>query len=353
MGSKIATLPCPKCSRPNPVEARICGCGHWFLRDTAPPAEQKKFPALNVLMPELLAEPSNRTVSHRAQDQPVRGRPRSAPEMESPEKATALVTEQRSEPITKPETQAASPTIVSSRSAEERGLPVYREITAPGFGDGSSRRRWPVFLSVGAVISAVVAGAFWSGVIGPQATQPSNNFAAVPVAVNEQKEDDRAEEQPAVADVEPETEDVAVQPENTVKDDVRLSASEKDPVPTSKTGQIRPIENTAASANTGDETVELVPIPAAPEKNETQPQPKAANKAVPVARCNDGTYSYRSSRGEVCGQRGGVAEMLGSGGSKKDPAPRENRTYILGPRGGCYYLGKTGSKVYVDKKFCN
>jgi len=29
------------------------------------------------------------------------------------------------------------------------------------------------------------------------------------------------------------------------------------------------------------------------------------------------------------------------------------RTYVKGPRGGCYYLNTSGSKVYVDKKFCS
>jgi hypothetical protein len=39
------------------------------------------------------------------------------------------------------------------------------------------------------------------------------------------------------------------------------------------------------------------------------------------------------------------------------PAPSENktgRTYHLGPRGGCYYLNSSGSKVYVkDKSLCS
>lgn len=41
----------------------------------------------------------------------------------------------------------------------------------------------------------------------------------------------------------------------------------------------------------------------------------------------------------------------------KDPPPATNsslkRTYILGPRGGCYYVGESGSKVYLkDKSLC-
>jgi len=30
-----------------------------------------------------------------------------------------------------------------------------------------------------------------------------------------------------------------------------------------------------------------------------------------------------------------------------------SRTYLTGPRGGCYYLGGSGRKVYVDHAYCN
>ena len=29
------------------------------------------------------------------------------------------------------------------------------------------------------------------------------------------------------------------------------------------------------------------------------------------------------------------------------------RTYITGPRGGCYYINDNGNKVYVDHSFCH
>ena len=35
------------------------------------------------------------------------------------------------------------------------------------------------------------------------------------------------------------------------------------------------------------------------------------------------------------------------------PAPSGTRTYLKGSKGGCYYLGTNGAKVYVDHKFCN
>lgn len=36
----------------------------------------------------------------------------------------------------------------------------------------------------------------------------------------------------------------------------------------------------------------------------------------------------------------------------KQAAPRQSRTYITGPRGGCYYISAGGSKVYVDRSYC-
>jgi hypothetical protein len=32
---------------------------------------------------------------------------------------------------------------------------------------------------------------------------------------------------------------------------------------------------------------------------------------------------------------------------------KANRKYLLGAKGGCYYLNSAGNKAYVDKEFCN
>ncbi len=37
----------------------------------------------------------------------------------------------------------------------------------------------------------------------------------------------------------------------------------------------------------------------------------------------------------------------------KPNSSTSGRTYQKGPRGGCYYLNSSGSKVYVDPKFCS
>ena len=33
--------------------------------------------------------------------------------------------------------------------------------------------------------------------------------------------------------------------------------------------------------------------------------------------------------------------------------PAARKTYIRGPRGGCYYVSGSGGKVYVDRSMCN
>lgn len=36
------------------------------------------------------------------------------------------------------------------------------------------------------------------------------------------------------------------------------------------------------------------------------------------------------------------------------PTPTKNeRRYIRGPRGGCYYINKNGNKTYVDRSLCD
>lgn len=100
------------------------------------------------------------------------------------------------------------------------------------------------------------------------------------------------------------------------------------------------------------------------EKAATANTVETANTAVATARCADGTFSYRKTRSGTCSHRGGVAEWLD--GSKASTKPAEvkqaksevplsngERKFILGSRGGCYYLGPTGNKNYVDKSFCN
>lgn len=72
----------------------------------------------------------------------------------------------------------------------------------------------------------------------------------------------------------------------------------------------------------------------------------------PLARCADGTFSYSASREAACSQRGGVSEWIADG-KPIQKAERGNVAYILGPRGGCYYLNTANQKIYVEKQYCN
>lgn len=44
--------------------------------------------------------------------------------------------------------------------------------------------------------------------------------------------------------------------------------------------------------------------------------------------------------------------MPGAAGLKPVIDLAQARTYILGPRGGCYYINRNGNRTYVDRSFC-
>lgn len=71
----------------------------------------------------------------------------------------------------------------------------------------------------------------------------------------------------------------------------------------------------------------------------------------PIARCADGTYSFSASKAAACAGRGGVSDWMADG-KPATTTPAKQAAYVLGPRGGCYYLDSSNKKVYVEKKFC-
>jgi ketosteroid isomerase-like protein len=84
---------------------------------------------------------------------------------------------------------------------------------------------------------------------------------------------------------------------------------------------------------------------------------------------NTGTFIKRSGKWQVVAWQSTVVqkppETKASSETKSESAQAVSlvsstaksssagRTYVKGPRGGCYYLNSSGSKVYVDKSFCN
>lgn len=78
---------------------------------------------------------------------------------------------------------------------------------------------------------------------------------------------------------------------------------------------------------------------------------KPASGRKPLARCADGTYSFSASKAAACSGRGGVREWIADSKAASN-APARQSTYVLGPRGGCYYLNSSNTKVYVEAKYC-
>lgn len=71
-----------------------------------------------------------------------------------------------------------------------------------------------------------------------------------------------------------------------------------------------------------------------------------------TARCGDGTLSYSVSRSGACSNHGGVASWLNGSNSTIKPDISGKKTYVLGSRGGCYYINSNGKKTYVDQSLC-
>jgi ketosteroid isomerase-like protein len=74
---------------------------------------------------------------------------------------------------------------------------------------------------------------------------------------------------------------------------------------------------------------------------------------------NTGTFVRRNGRWQVVAwQSTSIPNKAENEATKltvsrpKDPAATE-RKYVLGPRGGCYYLSESGRKIYVDRSNCN
>ena len=107
-----------------------------------------------------------------------------------------------------------------------------------------------------------------------------------------------------------------------------------------------PPSNTTAANGTGNEAQQLER-----EAKVGAYVVEKPNGRKPLARCADGTYSYSASKSAACAGRGGVGEWIGEG--KAAPTtPARQAAYVLGPRGGCYYLDGSSKKIYVEKKYC-
>lgn len=63
--------------------------------------------------------------------------------------------------------------------------------------------------------------------------------------------------------------------------------------------------------------------------------------------------SARTSSGSAKGPSSSALGLLGNGSAgHARPSTAAERVYIRGPRGGCYYINRSGNKTYVDRSLC-
>ncbi len=72
-----------------------------------------------------------------------------------------------------------------------------------------------------------------------------------------------------------------------------------------------------------------------------------ANATPSEGKASTISYSYGSASKGSGNKTSGAKKTTGS------RKPASGRVYHTGPRGGCYYYTAGGSKVYVDRSYCN
>lgn len=331
MSSNLAALPCPKCRQPNPVEAASCKCGHRFFTDPID-ADEYSFPPIQVALPELQL-----TARTTAASAPAK--------ISEPPPPTASPERPLSEAL-----QPKQP-IDIRRASSIHAAPVYRELSILAESQPERLPKWRLLVPAGAIAAALAIAGVWSGYFGaiesvfgvssdkvPVAEQPSASVDDGSAVVAAEEADTTASENSSSSVDEQMRSDMP----GTIVDEGRGSVR-RDSLGSPRTSAPRtfaPADGNALAERSASAT-------------ETAPaEPRAsANRAAPVALCGDGTYSYSKS-GDPCAQRGGVAERFTPGRPVTEVTPPEARTYILGPRGGCYYLNSSGRKVYVNKELC-
>lgn len=355
-------LPCPQCHRPASIDARSCSCGYLFVADHTPQIKAK-LPDLKRIVPELTS--TVRKFPQRPQTN------ENASAADDPVKETVVfsipeIAEER----------AVTPSSVSyedSRDDEILGLNGLTTVVSEAEEDRPVVvRRGFRFALAGAALAGVIA--VLGGISAYQNGGSPNLFlkqASVETAPSEsapisEPVVSNGETPPAVqssADVvadEPQPVDQTINSADseTRQENVKQEIAEGDKVVEERRAPEEP--NSASN----------LPVPESVEKEKRSGTETTTNSAVATAKCADGTFSYRKTRSGACAYRGGVAEWLdgkndgsSSLGSQTNKQPVKTQTaekpveagrkFVLGSRGGCYYLGPTGNKNYVDKSFCN
>ncbi len=337
MNINLTALPCPKCKKPNPIEARICACGHWFIKRNA--VQSRPFTG----RPDLLAELKLERPRFKKLEVPAAATVQPDIPPETPAVATPQVDGSSETPST--------PTIVPKTETADIG-----DFLASVVESTPRRNRTRIVLPMAATFCLLILAAAWNGFFGvisvssieaPAAqTVPEPVFA--PVGQNAASESARPEAADGLIAETP------ANPQEESLSEIRtlIPSLPKETEAAAEHRDVTPKLANSNAATPSPSSDEPETKPAEPAEVETVPK-----RAAPLAVCGDGTYSYGSSRGEMCAQRGGVSQWLNGAKAAQNPTsakpPVGNRSYVLGPRGGCYYLGASGKKVYVDKGLCS
>lgn len=304
-------LPCPKCRKLCPIEARICTCGHWFVQPKVR-SDESLLPVLrldnvedNALYERLLPGPSRRA-------------------------AVSLEGHRR----TRGMRFVRIALVVLGLGVLGSGL-VYWGGTLNGSRDAKNAKTLTSAAPSSPDACCPPSVGETGDVVGTGNAIPSSDSNRPSVVVSKPK---------AAADVGPE--------DAAVSDRENVPKKTQDEIVTSGT-TIASTDSKQARINPANQTPDAKVT--SPPISESKPN---SNSGRPVARCADGSFSYSRNQGTVCLYRGGVTTWLDPAKQSEKTVAANNassgqRIYQLGPQGGCFYISSTGSKTYVDKSRCN
>lgn len=337
--SKLFGIPCPTCKSLNQFDAKACSCGHSFVMDRA--VIPSKMPPLSLVLPNqngrTIAEKQFKTI-----EQPTADHPREDGVSEKELWPTLGIIDTN--------TESMSPDL-------------------PTFGNASKARIYRIGFGVAACIAvtcAFIAGIAVSRYSPPPDTPSMNSDASQAVTAKSNPSIESSSQRPSDKVRDPSVSDAVSKDAPVSSDGSRtlqppIIAAESSDEQSSTARRMNPDAQKESSGVLVNRTIvvhESEDTNASPPKEKEEGAPPlnagavGSNKRRPIAKCNDGTFSYSAVRSDVCSQRGGVSEWTNERIPNR-PNDAEIRAFILGPKGGCYYLNGSGTKVYVARKYCN
>lgn len=332
------SIPCPKCKRPNPIESKVCECGFVFVDDAVifEPSSSSQFPDLQAILPDFKKPKPQLKLVNPSEISPSIASP-APPEM----KPAAMALQDQPTPAIGPMFLAAEP---------NNGAWKYLILAVAMLLTGAIG----VFVGNRTAVSDQPAGSEIRQLAG---TGSANDEGSSPANENGTLQNPN-EPQSGVINVQADTPETSAASTETLNARPATGKTRETEKPGDSKAGSSPDGNVGAISSTANASVapssETVVNSKGTDANRTaEKSPANATRPVsPVAKCGDGTFSYRKSGAGSCAQRGGVVEWL-DGTPSNTKSTRETRNYFLGPKGGCYYLNTKGTKIYVDKSYCS